>query len=154
VEELSWLLNAWVANDIRQTVMHTTEPLVYQPNPSEVEIAIENLERYKLPTIYQIPVQLIQAGTKHHILSFTNLLILFGIRKNCHGSGRNLLLYVFVKRVVKLTIVILEGYHYYQLNTKFYPSFFSQCISVDFNVTVQLLIRYSMFVRYWRKMGV
>jgi len=26
-------------------------------------------------------------------------------------------------------------------------------ISVDFNTTVQLLIRYSAFIRYWRKNG-
>jgi hypothetical protein len=39
-----------------------------------------------------------------------NLLILFGIRKNCHGSGRNLSLYLFIKRV-KFNVVITEQYY-------------------------------------------
>jgi hypothetical protein len=36
------------------------------------------------------------------------------------------------------SVVIIEGYHYY---------------SVDFKVTDQLLLRYSAFVRYWRRNG-
>jgi hypothetical protein len=31
-------------------------------------------------------------------LRSTDLLILFGIRKNCHSGGRNLLLYLFMKK--------------------------------------------------------
>jgi hypothetical protein len=55
-----------------------------------------------------------------------HFLILFEIRKNCHTSGRNLLFYLFIKRVIKVTVVIIEGYHCYQLHTKFYPVFLSQ----------------------------
>jgi hypothetical protein len=44
----------------------------------------------------------------HYILKFTNLLILFGIRKNCHSSGSSLLLYLFIERVIKL-ISIYRG---------------------------------------------
>jgi len=33
----------------------------------------------------------------------TNLFIPFGSRKNCHSSERNLLLYLFIIRVIKLT---------------------------------------------------
>jgi hypothetical protein len=57
------------------------------------------------------------------------------------------------------------GYHCYQLHTKLYQiSFFHDevhtymkllgTISVDFDVTDQLLIRFSAFVRYWEKVGV
>jgi hypothetical protein len=53
-------------------------------------------------------------------------LIPSGIRKNYYSNGRNLLLYLFIKRVIKLTVVITEECHYYQLHTKFYPVFFSQ----------------------------
>jgi len=78
-----------------------------------------------------------------------------GIRKNFHSIGRNLLLYLFIKRMMKLNVVSLEGYHCYQTYTKFYPIFFSHCWSfnVDFNITDKLLIRCSAFVRYWRKNG-
>jgi hypothetical protein len=32
-----------------------------------------------------------------------HILILFEMKKTCHRSGRTLLLYVFIKRVIKLT---------------------------------------------------
>jgi len=37
----------------------------------------------------------------YYVLNPTNLLILFGIRKNYHSNGRNLLLYQFIRRVIK-----------------------------------------------------
>jgi hypothetical protein len=48
--------------NIRQTEIHTAEPLVPEPSSSEVETAIENLKRYKSPGTDQIPAELIQAG--------------------------------------------------------------------------------------------
>jgi hypothetical protein len=53
------LLNVCGINDVRQTEMHETELLVTEPISFKVEIAI--LERYKLPDIDQMPVELIQA---------------------------------------------------------------------------------------------
>jgi hypothetical protein len=37
------LLNVHGVNDVRQTEIHTAEPLVREPSSSEVEIAIEKL---------------------------------------------------------------------------------------------------------------
>jgi hypothetical protein len=51
-------------------------------------------------------------------------------------SGKSLLLYLFTKRAIKSTVIIIVEYHSYQL-----------C----FDVTDQLLIRLPAFVRYWRK---
>jgi hypothetical protein len=56
------LLNVHRVNDVRQTEIHTAEPLVPEPSSFEVEISIEKLKRYKSPGIDQIPVELIQAG--------------------------------------------------------------------------------------------
>jgi hypothetical protein len=42
--------------------MHTTVQLVLGLSPFEVETAILNLKRYKLPSTDQIPAELIQAG--------------------------------------------------------------------------------------------
>jgi hypothetical protein len=42
---------------------------------------------------------------------FTDFLVLFGIRKNCHSGGGTLLFYIFVKRMIKPTVVIIEEYH-------------------------------------------
>jgi hypothetical protein len=93
VEELLLpAINVYGVNDVRQTEIHTAEPLVPERSSSEVEIAIEKLKSYKSPGIDQIPAELIQvAGNTLH--SEINLLIVSGIRKNCQSSGRNLLLY-------------------------------------------------------------
>jgi hypothetical protein len=66
--------------------------------------------------------------------------------------------------VIKLTVVIIEAYNCCQPHTKFYPSFFPLgklqmqmkllgITNVDFDVVVQLLIRFSVSGRYWRKSG-
>jgi hypothetical protein len=83
--------------------MHIAE-LIPVPNLFEVEITVEKLKRYKSPGIDQILAEVIKQEVIYYILRSTNFLILFGIRKNCHDSGRNLLLYLFTKRVIKLLI--------------------------------------------------
>jgi hypothetical protein len=50
------------AGGVRQTEMHTAEPLVPQPSASEVEVAVGELKSYKSPGVDQIPAELIQAG--------------------------------------------------------------------------------------------
>jgi hypothetical protein len=59
---LSAVVGTWWGNDVRQTEMHTAEPLVPEYSSFEVGIAIENLERYKSPYIYQIMTELIHVG--------------------------------------------------------------------------------------------
>jgi len=49
-------------NDVRQTEIHTAEPLVPEPSAFEVEMAIKKLKRCKSPRIDQIPEELIKAG--------------------------------------------------------------------------------------------
>jgi hypothetical protein len=56
------LLNVHGINGVRQTEIHTAEPLVPEPTSSQVAIAIEKLKRYKSPGIDQIPAEMIQAG--------------------------------------------------------------------------------------------
>jgi hypothetical protein len=87
---------------IRQIELHTAEP-------SEVEIAIVNLKKCKLPGSDQIPAELIQAGGET-ILRFTNPLILYGLRKNCLISGRSLLFYQSTKWMIKLTAQLSSSY--------------------------------------------
>jgi len=47
----SQLFNIHEVNDVRQTQIHTPEPLVPEPNASEFELAIENLKGHKSPGI-------------------------------------------------------------------------------------------------------
>jgi hypothetical protein len=42
--------------------MHTAEPFVPQPSPSEFQVAVGKLKRYKSLGVDQIPAELIQAG--------------------------------------------------------------------------------------------
>ena len=55
-------LNVHRVNDIRQTEMHTAEPLVPEPTVFEVEMAVEKLKSHKSPGIDQIPAEMIKAG--------------------------------------------------------------------------------------------
>jgi hypothetical protein len=109
---LCQLLNVHGVNDVRQTEIHTAEPLVPEPSYFEVEIATESFKG-------QVVIKFRQNWSKpegiHYVLRSTNLLIIFEIRKNCQSSGRNLLLYLFIRRVIKLTVVITGEYHCYQL---------------------------------------
>ena len=59
---ISQLLNVHRVNDVRQTEIHTAEPLVPEPSVFEVEMAIEKLKGHKSQGIYQIPAELIKAG--------------------------------------------------------------------------------------------
>ena len=60
----SQLLNVHGVNDVRQTEIHTTEPLAPETSAFEVEMAIEKLKSHKSPGIDQIPAELIKAGGK------------------------------------------------------------------------------------------
>jgi hypothetical protein len=46
--------------------------------------------------------------------------------KELHSSRRNVLLYLFIKTAIKLTVLIMEECHCYQLLADFYPTFFCQ----------------------------
>jgi hypothetical protein len=71
----------------------------------------------------QIPAELIKAGGET-LCSEIHKLVVYGIRRNCHRSRTNLLLYQFIRRVIRLTVIIIEEFPSYQLPTKFYPPFF------------------------------
>jgi hypothetical protein len=55
-------LNLRGAGGVRQTEIHTAEPLVPQPSASEAEVGIGKLRRCKSPGADQIPTEMIQAG--------------------------------------------------------------------------------------------
>ena len=57
----SQLLNVHRVNYVRQTEIHTEEPLVPEPSAFEFKLAIE-LKSHKLPGTDQIPTELIKAG--------------------------------------------------------------------------------------------
>jgi len=62
MNHFSQLLNVRGVNDVRQTEVHTAEPLVPEPSAFEFQLAIEKLKSHKLLGIDQIPAELIKAG--------------------------------------------------------------------------------------------
>jgi hypothetical protein len=145
--------------------MRATESLVPEPSFFEAEVAIESCKDINHQVLIQFRQNWSKQEVVHYDLRTTNILILFRIRKSCHSIGRNLLLYVFIKMVIQLAIVILEEYHCYQQHIKCYLILLSQgqlhtktkllgIISVDIDVTDQVLIRYSTLIRYGRNVAV
>ena len=82
------LMNIHGVKDVRLTEIHTAEPLVPELSAFEVEMAIEKLKSHKSPGIDQIPAGLRQ-GVEQFALRSSNLLFLFGIRRNCRRSGKS-----------------------------------------------------------------
>ena len=52
-------MNIHEVNDVRQTEIHTAEPLVPETSAFEVELAAEKLKSHKSPGTAQIPAELI-----------------------------------------------------------------------------------------------
>jgi len=84
--------------------MQTVDPSVPEPTSLEAEIATEKLKRYNSSSTDEIQAELIQVERNAQ----RSETLKPGIRKNCHSSGRNPLLYLFIKRVTKLTVVMAE----------------------------------------------
>jgi len=87
---------------------------------------IEKLKRHKLPGIDQIPADLCKAqGRKirYEIRKFINSV---GISRYCLRIGRFRSLYLFIRRVTKQNLVIIENYQIRQLRAKFYAKHCSQ----------------------------
>jgi hypothetical protein len=89
-EHFSQLLNVHNISDVRHIEIHISEPLVPCPSCLELEIFMAKLKMYKPSGGNQIPAELIKAG-----------------------GGMWLLLYHFTNRMIKLTVIIIMGYHCY-----------------------------------------
>jgi hypothetical protein len=112
------VLNVHGIHDVRQMDIHTAEPLVPEPSLVEVEIAIGKLKSYKSQVLIIFRLNLSKQGLKYYITRYTDLFVLYGIRRNCHSSGRNLLLYQFIRRVITLIVKIIEESPPYQMAKK------------------------------------
>jgi hypothetical protein len=85
---------------------------VPQASASEAEMATGKLKGYKSPGTDQIQTEMIKTGKRTNVLRSINLLIPFGIRTKCLSSGRSRSLYLFIRRVIKQTVVIMGAYHF------------------------------------------
>ena len=108
-KQFSQLSNLHGVKEVKQTEIHIEEPPVPDPSIFEVEMANEKLKTHKSPGTDQIPAEMIAAGVEQFDVRSINLYILFGIRRNFLRSGRRQSLYLFMRRVIKQIIVIIEA---------------------------------------------
>jgi len=87
-KHFSQLLNVHEISDVRQTEIHTAEPLEPESSAFEVKMPIEKLKRHESPGTDQIPAEMIKAGGRT-ICSEIHKLILFIIRMNCLRGGNS-----------------------------------------------------------------
>jgi hypothetical protein len=114
-------LNVHRVSDVRQIEIHTTEPLVPDPSPFEVEIAIEKFEKYKLPGRDHIPAELIQAGGETLQTEIHKLINSVRIKEDLPDEWKKSIIIPVHEKDDKTGWDIT-----YQLRTKFYLMFFPQ----------------------------
>jgi hypothetical protein len=77
------LLNVHSVRDVRQTGIHTAEPLVPDCSPSEVGTAVSEFNRYKTQSTDPLPAQMIQTGGETLRTEIHELTTSIWIRTNC-----------------------------------------------------------------------
>jgi hypothetical protein len=83
--------------------------------------------RLFIPGSDQIPAELIEAGDKMLRSDFYELIHSVWYEEKLPQQWKgSLSLHLFIKREIKLTIIITEGYHCYQIQTKIDPICLSQ----------------------------
>jgi hypothetical protein len=116
------LLNVYRINDVRQTQMHTTEPLVPDRSSFEDEIAIDMLKIYKTRGIDKLLAELIQVGGNTLRSERHELINSICNKEELPYKWKEHIIVAIYRKVIKLTVVIVEEYHCYQLHTKFFSS--------------------------------
>jgi len=97
----SQILNVHGINYVKQTEIHTAEPLVPEPSASEVELAIEKLTSHKSPGIDQIPAELIEAGGKKIRCVIHKLIISIWNKEELHEEWKESIIVPICKKVDK-----------------------------------------------------
>jgi hypothetical protein len=81
------------------------------------------MDKGKSPDIHGILAKIIQAGKRRVASELHKILIILGRRRNNLGNGGSQSFYLFIRRLTKYAVLIIERYHYYKLHTKSYPAF-------------------------------
>jgi hypothetical protein len=111
---------------VRQIEVHTAELLVPGPSHLKVEIAIAKLKKYKSPGSDQNPAELIQTGGEILLSAIRELINSIWNKEELPDQWKECIIVRIQKRVIRLSIIIIMGYHYCQLHTKLYQTSFSQ----------------------------
>ena len=110
------LLNVNLSTSHEGSEVYTAEPDIPEPSLVEVELAVEKLKKHKATRVYYIPSALIQTGGSK--------LYSFGTKKNCHKNGKNPLLFLFIRKAIEWTVIIIEEFLSCLLHIKFFRTYF------------------------------
>jgi hypothetical protein len=118
-------LNVHNISDVSQTEIHRAEPLVPGPSHLEVQISIAKLKKYKSPGSDQIRAELYEAGGETLVSVIHKLITSIWNKEELPDQWKESIIVPIHKTGIKLTVIIIVGYHCYLLHTKFYQiSFF------------------------------
>jgi len=160
----SQLLNVHGVNKVRQTKIHTAEPLMPEPSAFEVKLAIEKLKSRKSPRTDQIPAELTKAGGRKIHYEIHILIISIWNKEELPEEWKESIILPIYKKGDKTGCSNYRGISLLPTTYKIisnimlsrlipYSEEIIGIINVDFDATGQLMIIYSAFVKYLRKNG-
>ena len=115
-------MNIHEVNDVRQTEIHTAEPLVPEPSASEVELAIEKLKSHKSPGVDQIPAELIKAGGRTIRSEIHKLIISIWNKEKLPEEWKESIIVPIYKKGDKTDCSNYRGISFVPTMYKFYPA--------------------------------
>jgi ABC-type glycerol-3-phosphate transport system permease component len=89
-------------------------------------LLLQKLKRHKSPSSDEIPAELIQAEGEILLSKIHKLINSIWNKEKLPNQWKESIILRVQITVIKLTVVIIVGYHCYQFHTKCYPIFFSQ----------------------------
>jgi hypothetical protein len=117
-DHFSQLLNVLGVNDVRQTELYTSYPLLAEPSAFEFKKATETLkESNKSPGIDQIPAELIKAGGRTVCCEIHKLINSVWNKEKLPEDWRESII-LSIRRVIKQSVIIIEAYYFCKLRTK------------------------------------
>jgi hypothetical protein len=105
--------------------MHTIEPFFRESSASEVEVATGKPKSCKSASANQTPAELIHAGGEKLLAEIHEPIKLIWNKQELPHQWKESPVIHIQKRVMKLTVVIIEACYCCQTVTKFYPTSFS-----------------------------
>jgi hypothetical protein len=153
----SQLLNVYNVSDVRQTEIYTAEPLVPGPGCLEVEIVIAKLKNYKSPGSDEILAELIPAGSEILLSVIHKLINSVWNKEELPDQWKESIIVPVHKRGDKTDCNNYRGILLLSISYTILSNILLSMLVPYIDETVgdlQLLIRLSAFVRYWRKKGI
>jgi len=109
-------------SDVRQTEIHTAEPLVPEPSAVEFDLAIEKLKSHKSPSIYRIPTELFKAGGRIIRYEIHKHIIAIWKKEELPEEWKEWIVVPVYKNGDKTYCSNYRGILFCQLPTKVYPT--------------------------------